>query len=231
MRASFVRDDLRVLKKETDVFVTQEFKWPWYWRVAERVLDAFWNSSPRMASKSTIRCAQSVFWKASLFKKVDQYVQPAYDFSFETSEIMTKRWIRSVLLRAKSDGFTAWFLTAHFVVSGDRESSEPRRRALLKQNLHQLHLVLEHLTKTGYPIMAEIDANIHKDTWAHAELLKILERYSAEIHGEHGVEYAFTINGSKGKFVKVRPTKIGIGELHTDHEVRVLHWTGHSSPH
>lgn len=229
MSATFVRDDLRTLKRTCHVFGLQEFKWPWYWRVAERVLDALWNSFPRMARvKDSIRGAQALFWRSNMFTKIDQYTRPAYDFTTEVGDIMTKRWIRAVLLRAKSDGFTAWFLTTHFVVDGDQEHDSVLRKRLLEQNIHQLDLALTFLRKSGYPIMGELDANIHQGTWGYDALMKVFRKHGAEVHGEHGIEFSFTINNDKGKFAHVRPDKIGTDYLRTDHEVRLLHWTGHS---
>lgn len=231
MRASFVRHDLRVLKRNSDVFVVQEFRWPWYWRVAERVLDVLWNSFPAMARvRDSSKAAQAVFWKTALFKRVGRYKLPAFDFKTFHGGIMDDRWIRAALLRARSDGFTAWFLTDHFVVNGDGEGDDELRRRLLRQNIEQLDLALGHLVKTGHPIMGEIDGNIHEGTWAYGELMKVFRKYGAVIHGDHGIEFAFTINNDKGKFVKVRDSKIGVDKLKTDHEVRLLHWTGHSMP-
>lgn len=226
-----MRHDLRVLKKNSDVFVVQEFKWPWYWRVAERVLDVLWNSYPAMSRvKSSVKSAQAVFWQTGLFKRVDRYLLPAFDFKTEHGEIMNARWIRAALLQARSDGFTAWFMTTHFVVHGDREGDGPLREELLRQNLRHFDHALAYLVKTGHPIMGELDANIHQGTWAYKEIMAIFRKYGAEVHGEHGVEFSFTINNTKGKFTKVRPATIGKDQIKTDHEIRVLHWTGHSLP-
>ena len=231
MKAKAVRHDLKVLRESADVFGVQEFKWRWYWQVAIAVLGRIanrWSSYPGLKAGlgRPSEGAQAIFWKRKLFKRIKGYVAPAFDFRIDTSGIMENRFVRGALLRSKVDAFTAWFLSAHFVVGGDDKDDGPVRKLLMHQNIAALDVVLVHMRKTGYPIMGELDANIHPGTWAYIELMKVLNHHGATLHGELGVEYAFTIEGRLGRFTKVKPSRITPDRLFTDHEVRVLDWTG-----
>src|SRR5690349_8796240 len=118
MKARAVRHDMRKLKNRADVIGLQEFKWRWYWQVLIALLGTRWSSFPglRKGLASPSAAAQALLWKRRLFKRVKTYVAPAFDFRIDTSGIMENRFIRGVLLRARLDNFTAWFLSAHFVV-------------------------------------------------------------------------------------------------------------------
>ena len=225
-----VREDLRTIKERANVFCVQEFTWPWYWNGAIAVLDlgGAWGSYPGKVKGSTnaaIR-AQALFWQRKIFTRKKGYVIPAYDFDMNTGKIMRDRYVRAVLLEGKADKFTAWFLSTHFVVGGDRQNDELIRRKLMTQNIAALDKALTHLGNTGYPIMGELDANIHKGTWAYAEFMEMMTKHRAKFHGDLGVEYAFTINGKHGVFTHVDATIIPDVRLNTDHEARVLNWTG-----
>ena len=229
MKAKHVRHDLKVLRQSTDVFGVQEFKWRWYWQVAVTMLQMTgWAGWPgfKAGKRRPVVGAQAIFWKRKLFKRIKGYSDPAFDFKVDTSGIMENRWIRGALLRRRADAFTAWFLSAHFVVGGDNAGDGPTRKMLMQQNIAALDRALAHMRKTGYPIMGELDANIRPGTWAYPLFMKMLNKHGATLHGELGIEYSFTIPGRYGRFTKVRPSRISPDRLRTDHEVRVLDWEG-----
>lgn len=230
MKAWRVRKDLKTIRRKADVIGLQEFKWRWYWRVVGLLL-VNWSSWPGKTKglAHPVLGAQAVLWKRKLFKRVRVYTREAFDFAMDNGGIMDNRWIRAALLRAREDGFTAWFLSTHFAVGADKSGSSERRKAFLRSNLRELDKALADLRRTGYPIMGELDANIHRGTWAYRELMNILLHHGATVHGEHGVEYAFTIPGRKGEFTEVNASRIGTSQLETDHEVRLLRWVGHAS--
>lgn len=228
MSAKSVSHDLKVIMKHADVVGVQEFKWSWYWSVAIRLLKKRWAAYPaydRSLSHPNLG-AQGLFWKRKLFTRVHKFNLPAFDFSYDNTGIMNNRWIRAVLLRSKKDKFTAWFLSTHFVVGGDQQHDPENRKEFMRQNLAHFDQALTTLVKTGYPIMGELDANIHKNTWAYNRLMQIFAKHNAKIHGDHGIEYAFHINGSRGTFVNVKPKRIPTTRLKTDHETRLLQWEG-----
>jgi hypothetical protein len=226
-----VRHDLKKLKRRADVFGVQEFTWTWYWKAATALLAAVWGSVPSF-SKGVARPilgAQGIFWKRKLFKRLDSFIQPSFDFRVDTSGIMNDRWLRAVLLKVRSHAFAGWFLSGHFVVGGDEDGDGPVRKELLAQNIAYLDRALTELLATGYPVMAELDCNIHRGTWAYARLMDVLEKHGATVHGTHGVEFSFTCPAAKGRFIRVKASNIPTSELETDHEVRVLDWVGSAS--
>ena len=229
MKAWRVRKDLRLLRRKADVIGLQEFKWAWYWRVLGALL-VKWSTHPGKARglAHPVLGAQAILWKRKVFKGVRVYTREAFDFNMDSGGIMDNRWIRAALLCARIDGFTAWYLSTHFAVQADRDTSTARRKAFMRSNLHEFDQALADLRRTGYPIMGELDANIHRGTWAYDQFIRILEHHGATLHGEHGVEYSFTIPGRKGEFTKVRPSRITPAQLETDHEVRVLEYEGHA---
>jgi hypothetical protein len=228
MSAAAVQHDLQVLMHRCDVFGVQEFRWPWYWHAARQLLFSKWRAHPgfKTGVRHPIRSAQAVFWKRELFKFIRSYTIPAFDLKEDTSGIMDDRWMRAVLLEGRDDGFRAWFFTTHFVVGGDKGTSGPHRQRLMRQNLAQLDKALTYMEKTGYPIMGEFDANIHRGTWAYGALTAILKAHDATLHGARGIEYAFSMNGKHGAFHNVRASIVSTAELRTDHEIRVLKWEG-----
>lgn len=228
MTARSVAHDMTLLMRTAGVFVVQEFKWKWYWKVAGILMAAAWGSFPGKTNGlgHPILGAQAIFWKRSLFTLVDTFSTPAFDFGLDNAGIMDNRWIRAALLKRKRDLFTAWYLTTHFVVGGDEAGDGPLRKKFMKQNIHRLDHVLTKLQNSGFPIIGELDANIHRGTWAYEEFIAMLRKHGATLHGEHGVEYAFTINGRYGTFTEVIPDVIPTSKLKTDHEVRVLYWNG-----
>jgi hypothetical protein len=227
MPAAHVRHDLRKIKAVAHVFGVQEFTWPWYWRSAIAVLElgSKWSGFPnRFVGAATPSIgAQAIFWSRKKFRKVKGYAIPAYDFSVDTSGIMRNRYIRAALLEARGNKFRSWFLSTHFVVGGDNAKDGPVRKDLLRQNIANLDKALTHLVRSGYPIMGEFDGNIHKHgSWAFDELMAVLNKHDAVLHGEVGVEYAFTIDNTLGVFQNVEASTIPTSELYTDHEARVL---------
>lgn len=228
MKAASVVHDMRLLMKTASVFVVQEYKWKWYWQAASALAGVLWGSFPGVKTgiSAPIVGAQAIFWKRALWLKVHTFSYPAFNFREDNAGIMDNRWIRAVLLKSKKNGFTAWFVTTHFVVGGDEMSDGPQRKEFMQQNINRLDHVLEKLQNTGYPIMGELDANIHKGTWAYAEFMSMMHKHGAKFHGELGVEYSFTINGRFGTFTGVDASVIPTSKLKTDHEVRVLDFFG-----
>lgn len=227
MKAWRVRKDLKTLRQRADVIGLQEFKWAWYWRVLGLLLPG-WSTHPGKAKglAHPVLGAQAILWKRRIFKRVKVRTWEAFDFDMDNSGVMDNRWIRAALLKRRADSFTAWYLSTHFAVGGDRHGSAPRRRAFVEDNIVQLDKALTELRRTGYPIMGGLDANIHTGTPAYVRFRAVLEHHGATIHGEHGVEYTFTIPGWKGEFTQVRPSRIGTDDLETDHEVRLLRFQG-----
>lgn len=227
MKSSSVRHDLRLIKQKADIIGLQEFKWRSYWLVLISMLPG-WASHPgkRRSVSRPVEGAQAVVWRRRMFKKLKVYSRPAFNFKQDNAGIMDNRWFRAVLLKRRADSFAAWFLSAHFVVGGDEGSDGPRRKAFMNQNLNALDQVLHQLKAGGYPIMAEIDANIRKDTWAYDRLREILKEHDATLYGAHGIEYAFSINNDRGSFRGVTNSIISDSKLDTDHEVRLLTWDG-----
>lgn len=227
MPASSVSHDLRVLRRVADVFVVQEFRWKWYWLAISSALVG-WASYPSRAVgiAAPNNGAQAIFWKRRLFKKLKSYCEPAFNFNLDNAGIMENRFVRGVLLNFRKDGFIAWYLSTHFVVGGDEHTDSIRRRNFMKQNIAALDKALTYMQNSGYPIMGEIDANIHKYSEAYSDFMSMMRRHGATFHGELGVEYAFTINGRYGTWEHIRPDTISTSQLKTDHESRVLHATG-----
>lgn len=228
MKAPSVMHDMRLLMNIAGVFVVQEFKWKWYWRVAGALMTTLWGSFPSTKDGlgNPIKGAQAIFWERKTWKKLRTFSYPAFEFSEPNAGIMDNRWIRAVLLKNKKGLFTSWFLTTHFVVGGDELGDGPQRKKFMQQNIDRLDYVLDRLQNTGYPICGELDANIHKGTWAYAEFMSMMHKHGATFHGDKGVEFSFTINGRHGTYSNVIPSVIPTSKLKTDHEVRVLNFTG-----
>lgn len=228
MVAASVAHDMRLLMTIATVFVVQEFKWKWYWKVASTLMNVRWASFPsvKLGLGAPIAGANAVFWKRSVWKKLKTFSYPAFNFALENAGIMDNRWFKAVLLKNKKGLFTSWFLTSHFVVGGDEIQDGDLRNEFMRQNIDRLDYVLTQLQNTGYPIAGELDANIHKGSWAYGEFMAMMRKHGATFHGELGVEYAFTINGRFGTFTEVEPSIVPTSKLKTDHEVRVLDFTG-----
>lgn len=217
-----VRHDLRVLKASSSVGVVQEFRWPWYWRQAAKVLQSKgsrWASSPslRAGLGYPISGAQAVFWDRRIWRRHGTLTQRLHAGQAGISE---DRYLRSVLLEDKATGLRCWFGTTHFVVGGDRFTSEPQRLKLMEQDLRALDQYLGRLRVNNHPVIFQLDANIHTGTPVYKRLTALLEKHGARLHGDHGVEYLFSINGSKARVEPVNSWEIPVARLRTDHEAR-----------
>lgn len=225
MRARAVRADLHALRERADVVMLQEFKWPWYWSAASRVLGARkWASAPGFAAglRASVRGAQGIMWHRRVWRRVDSRTWPAFDFDVDTSGIMENRWIRAVLLEDRRTSQRCWFLSTHFVVGGDRLDDGPVRRALLADNMRRIGSALAALASTGHPIVGELDANIARNSAAYRAWASVLASHGATVHGAHGVEYLFTVDGITTTVEPVDSWTISTDDLNTDHETRGL---------
>lgn len=225
MRARAVRADLHTLRARADVVMLQEFRWPWYWTVAERVLGARrWSSVPgfRLGRARAVKGAQGIMWDRRAWRRVGSRSWPGFDFEVDTSGIMENRWIRAVLLEDRKTNQRAWFISAHFVVGGDRDGDGPVRRALLADNMRRFGSALDALAKTGHPIIGELDANIGRTSATYRRWARVLADRGATLYGEHGVEYLFAVDGVRVTVEPVKAWTIPTSELNTDHETRGL---------
>lgn len=224
MRAKFVRDDLEVLTPKLDIIGLQEFRWPWYYDELINLVADTWKAYPSMEKglNSPVLGAQGILYDADIFKRKQVAIAEAFDFDVSTAGIMENRWLRAALLEDIETGLCCWYGSGHFVVGADAHGDSEKRKMLMRQNLDRLDRFLARLVRSGHPVVFEIDANIHKGTWAYIELMKILKKHGARVLGPHGVEYLWVIDGKKGtKVVVDRRWELNKG-LHTDHEVRCL---------
>lgn len=228
MAAKKVREDLKTLREAGSVGVVQEFKHDYYWRIASGVFIKFfnkkWNTSPSAvrAFAHPVAGAQAVFWNRRIWKKITTRKLLLHRGAAGISE---DRYLRAVLLEDRATGLRCWFGTTHFVVGGDRENDSKVRRNMLSGNIEKLDKFLRELEKSGYPIWFQLDANIGLHSAAYRPFKEMLDRHNATIHGEHGVEYTFTINSYESKIVVTRAFRINTkahgGKMNTDHEVRL----------
>lgn len=223
MPARAVAHDLRVAKRRASVVAVQEFKWPWYWRTLGRQLPAAsssaWRSSPNplVGLARPVFGGQAVAWRGQLWRRRKTRRLLLHAGAAGISE---SRQLRAALLEDRNTELRAWFGTTHFVVGGDQTSDSLRRRNLLAEDLAQLDRFLAELTRTGDPVVFQLDANIRPRSEAYPKLRAILRRHRATIHGTHGVEFLFTINGTR-TLVEVKDDWIvPTSELRTDHEGR-----------
>lgn len=226
MPAEAVRHDLKALRKRASVLMLQEFKWPWYWSAAARVLDGdmLWASSPSFAvgKDRPVTGAQGITWKGRTWKRVASRMWPGFDFSQSTAGIMDNRWIRAVLLEDRKTKQKVWFMSTHFVVGGDRWSDSDRRRDLLHDNIARMTAAIREIKGFGYPIVGELDANIARDSQAYVPWAKALTSVEAKVIGTPGVEYLFVVQGRKTRVDILRHWIIPTTKLRTDHETRGL---------
>ena len=224
MPAAAVKHDLTVGRSEASVLVTQEFRWPWYWRTLKNVVGRGkwsdrWSSSPGFAKgfARPVRGAQSVMWDNKIWKHVDTRVRVLHDGHAGISE---DRFIRAVLLQNRATGVLCWFLTTHFVVGGDEPGDGPLRKKMMALDLRVLDTMVEGLRETGYAIIGQFDGNIHRGTPAYRELMDIASDNKMTFHGEHGVEYLFTVDGEATKVQVLNDWVVPTSRLKTDHEGR-----------
>lgn len=224
MRAKLVRADLKLLTPKLDIIGLQEFRWPWYWDELEDLVGDTWKGFPSMEKglNSPVLGAQGILFDASLNKRKKTMIAPSFDFDVDTSGIMENRWFRGALLEDRETGLCCWYGSGHNVVGGDAGGDSAKRKMLLRQNLERLDAFLGKMVKSGHPVVFEIDANIHKDSWAYPILMGILKKHGARVLGPHGVEFLWVINGKNGVKVEVvRRWELNAG-LNTDHEVRCV---------
>jgi hypothetical protein len=219
-----VEHDLAVAKSTASVVVVQEFKWRAYWRSARKVIGTGkwkdrWNTSPGLTAGALrpVRGAQAVLWLNRDWKRLNTRVWLLHDGVAGISET---RYVRAVLLEHRKTKLACWFLTTHFVVGGDMHTDGMRRRMMLAGNINTLRACLIDLRRSGHPIIGQLDANVHRQSEAYPRLLAIFRGAGAKVHGYHGVEYLFVIQGRTAK-VEVRSDWIvSTSRLETDHEGR-----------
>lgn len=232
MSAQKVREDLKVLRSRTDLLVVQEFKWAWYWRQAASVLQQVlsrgevverWGISPGFAKgfKDSVAGAQACSWKRSAWKKIRTKVWLLHP---STPGISDDRYQRAVLLENRKTKQRVWIYTTHFAVGGDRKGAPSRNRQVLNLDISHMADALSYLRGTGHPVIGQLDANVNRTSEVYPRFEKVLDTHGARLHGEHGVEYLFTIDGTRTR-VEVEKdwvvrTKEHGGVLNTDHEGR-----------
>lgn len=227
MAVGDVEHDLRELKRRTDVLVTQEFRWPWYWHALGKVLrvvaEGGWRSYPALAKGAVhpVKSAQAVIWRRRLWRAIDRRETLLHAGRANISE---DRWLRAALLRDRTVTATTlatWALTTHNVVGGDGDHDSAQRKAILDHDLDVLERFLPQLLRTGWPVIGEVDANIHRGTEAFTRLQRIITQLGGTFHGPLGVEFLFTIPGDNGTSVVVDDEWIvPDAALRTDHEAR-----------
>jgi len=227
MRRRKVAQDLRTLRERADAYVVQEFKWRTYWLALAANLRPTaaekWRVFPGLAKGAVrpVASGQAVGWRRSVWRSVDRRVALCHKGRAGISET---RFMRAALLAdALGTSLRCWHGTTHFVVGGDEPGDGPVRRLMLGLNLGRLARFLDSLAESGDPILFQLDANIHKGTDAYRRLVKIVEDRGGSFHGEHGVEYLFSIPGRNGVRVEpVRDFTVSPRVLNTDHEARGL---------
>jgi hypothetical protein len=224
MPAKAVEHDLKVGRTECSVLVTQEFRWPWYWKTLRGVLDRGkrqnkWRASPGLLRglRRPVRGAQAVMWDNEVWRKVDKRVHLLHDGVARVSE---DRFIRAVLLEHRKTKLRCWFLTTHFVVGGDERGDSPLRKKIMAVDLRRLDALVQDLRETGYPIIGQADLNIHVGSWAYHDLMEIREEHGMKFHGTHGVEFLFTVDGERTKMEVLNDWIVPTTRLRTDHEGR-----------
>lgn len=237
MPGKSVRHDLKVLRDQTDSFALCEFKWDYYWEQAKAEFRhgerdhngkrsvGVWGSSPSMdrGIVAPVFSAQPNFWDRGIFRRVKSKRALLHVGMAGISET---RLIRASLLQHIATGLDHWEAVTHFVVGGDAATDSKRRKRILRKNIRRFAKFIGKLVKSGKAIIAQLDANIHKGTWAYTEFMKALAPYKPKFHGELGIEYLFTIDGRDTKIevrrdFAIKPERYG-GELKTDHEARAI---------
>lgn len=223
MPLSAVKHDIGVFEDECDLGVLQEYRWPWYWRavniVLERVGENRWRTLPsrRKGLAQPVFGAQACAWKAEHFAFIKGKVDVLHKGHAGISEM---RFLRAALLRDRDTGIEVWIGTTHFVVGGDEATDSRLRKQILREDIARLDDFLRAMVASGHPIMFQLDANIHPGTWAYVEFMKVLRKHGARVHGHAGVEYLFTINGKRADIKVERDWIVPTSRLRTDHEGR-----------
>lgn len=250
MPAAKVAEDLETLRDAASIAVTQEFRWPWYWRAARRVLRlvrrvtktgdpklrrisaAKWKTAPPVARAivAPVFSAQAVMWRGRDWRRARTMHRRLHDGAAKISET---REIRAALLVDWITGLAVWAGTTHFVVGGDKPSDRRRhdfgeRRRMLLADLDVLDAFLGRLVATGHAVILELDANIglRSEQGMRDQLIEVIHRHGGRIYGDRGVEWLIVIDGREVA-VEVRnprtiQPKTHGGPLNTDHEARVI---------
>jgi hypothetical protein len=221
-----VAHDLRVLQANAHILAVQEFRWPWYWRAAAKILrrkapeGREWASSPgfRRGRGRPVRSATAVMWRGHRFTRRGTRVMLMHEGEAKVSEA---RFMRAVLLEDDGTMLAAWAVSGHAVVNGDQDGDPDLRRAMLAEDLTTLDAMMMLLRRTGYPGMAQMDLNIRPGGWAYLRLRDILRRHGCTLHGPvRGVEYLWTWDGRDSVVEVDKDFQIPAKNLHTDHEGR-----------
>lgn len=224
-----VSSDLQWLADTYNSAVVSEFKWDYYWGRARTILghDREWESNPSFdrGKAAPVVSAQANFWENDIFNKKRAKRALCH---IGRGGISETRFIRGTLLDHIDTGLKHWEVVAHFVPGGDEATDEPLRKKILRNNIRRFVRFVQKLVKGGHAILGQLDANIHRGTWAFTEFVTRMEAIGAEFIGELGVEYLFKIDGERvkvetGKPVSLLPKSRG-GVLETDHESRGMHY-------
>lgn len=225
MKAEAVAHDLRILLAVADVVGLVEFRHRWYWTTLRglfaRLKSARWRSFPRARRGilAPVWAGQALAWKRTVLRKRGTRTRWSHRGEKGISE---DRRIRAVLLEELTSGLCCWFLILHNVVGGDRRGDGPKRKEMLtEEDLPALLDLLCDLRITGHPIVGQGDFNIADDSQAYGQLMDLFDATDATVHGEHGIEYLWTIPGRNGVEVEVkRDWIVPVDRLRTDHEGR-----------
>lgn len=236
MPAADVAHDLKVLKRHLDVFVVQEFRWPWYWRAFHAtLLDTFaafptWIHGLARPGSG----AQANFWRRSKFRKEESHTRLLHQGRAKISET---RWIRGTKLAVKAtgpsrwDAIHLWVVSTHFVVGADEAGDgEIRKHMLFDEDIPHLRDFLGQIIGISwFPVILEIDANIHRSSPAFPAFAAIIREAGGRFVGPLGVEYIAVFDGIKSARDGLTPRvvvdevwSIPTSELKTDHEVRCI---------
>lgn len=225
MGLSKVLHDLKVIKGKADVIVVQEFHWPWYWRALQKAMPTTsrrpWRSLPAQPKglANPVVGGQPVLWNNTIWRMTKSAVSLLHDGAKGISET---RMLRAALLRDRTVGWDArvWVGGTHFVVGGDAPGDGPLRSSILASDLDRLNIFLDRLKKTGWPVIFELDANIHRGTEAYARLVKLVRGHGGRFYGAMGVEYLFVIDGEDVAVEVQQDWDVPTSLLYTDHEGR-----------
>lgn len=221
-----VQDDLELLTDIADSMVVQEFKVRGYWRRAANLFSRAWGASPGWAAgiARPVAGGQPVFWRRDTFRRRRSIARLMHEGVAGISEM---RMVRRVQLEHRATGLRVWHVNGHCVVGADEAGDgRIRQEMLYEQDLPALDHALTKCRRTGHPVIGHIDGNIHKDSAAYSELMKLFARHRARVIGEHGVEYLFIVDGRHTvvdvrRHDIIRPKHRG-GRLWTDHEARLI---------
>lgn len=226
MKAWQVSHDLREVQANAHLVMVQEFRWPWYWRAARRVLGRArkarqrWGSTPDWGKgvAQPVLGGQAVMWRLSRFSLERTKVALAHAGVAKVSE---SRWWRGALLKVDETDLCLWAVSGHCVVGGDQDGDSQRRKDLLAGDLESLDQFLTEARASGFPGVIHFDGNIRPGGWAYPELRRILRKHGVQLIGPvTGVEY-LGVWHSEGVRVEVESAfQVPTSRLFTDHEGR-----------